>query len=206
MITYGGHYLESDDLKSLGIKAVGNDVRVHSTCVLVGLENMTFGSHVRVDAYSALIAGSGSIDVGSHVHIAAYVFLSGAGGVSVGDFVGLSQRTCIYSRNDDYSGRGLTGPTIPMEYLRLTEAPVAFGRHVVLGAGSIVLPGVSVGEGSTIGAMSLVKNDLEPWGIYAGVPVRRLRERNRDLLALEALLLAQEEGESANTNLAGGIK
>lgn len=192
MKTYGGRYLDSEELRALGVSAVGNDVRVHSTCVLVGLERMSFGSHVRVDAFAALIAGVGSIDFGNHVHVAAHAFMSGAAGITVGDFVSLSQGTRVYSRNDDYGGEGMTGPTVPAAYVRQTEAPVCFGRHVVVGAGSIVLPGVTIGEGSTVGALSLVKENLEPWGMYAGVPARWLKERRRDVLELEARLLAEQ--------------
>jgi len=55
-----------------------------------------------------------------------------------------------------------------------------------------VLPGCDIGEGTTVGALSLVKASLAEWGIYAGVPARRLRDRSRDLLALERELLARE--------------
>jgi dTDP-4-amino-4,6-dideoxy-D-glucose acyltransferase len=55
----------------------------------------------------------------------------------------------------------------------------------VVGAGSIVLPGVTLQEGSAVGALSLVKSDCEAFGLYAGVPARRLGERKRDLLELE---------------------
>ncbi len=90
MKTYGGRYLEAEELAALGCRDVGRDVRVHSTCLLVGLENLSFGSHIRVDAFSSLIAGDGQIRVGNHNHIAAYAFLSGAEGIELGDFVGIS--------------------------------------------------------------------------------------------------------------------
>jgi len=59
----------------------------------------------------------------------------------------------------------------------------------------MVGPKVTVAEGCAIGALSLVKEDTASWGIYAGVPVRRTGERNRGLLALEAQLLLDEDGE-----------
>ena len=65
------------------------------------------------------------------------------------------------------------------------------GRHVVVGAGSVILPGCSIGEGTTVGALSLVNRPLDPWMIYVGAPVRALRERCRDLLQLEAEYLAE---------------
>jgi acetyltransferase-like isoleucine patch superfamily enzyme len=189
MKNYGGYYLASAELRDLGCRSVGEDVRVHTTCVLVGLENLTIGSHVRIDAFCSLIAGDGSISVGDHVHIASYAFLSGAEGIDLSDFVGISQGVRIYSRNDDYTGQALTGPTIPEAYLKLDKGAVRIGRHVVVGAGSIVLPGVEIGEGSTVGALSLVKSSLGLWGIYAGVPVKRLRDRSQAMLEFERHLL-----------------
>ena len=197
MKTYGGRYLDAAELRELGCPAVGVDVRVHSTCLLVGLENLSFGSHIRVDAFASLIAGDGHIRVGDHNHIAAYAFLSGAEGIDLGDFVGISAGARLYTRNDDYGGTALTGPTIPEEFLKIAKGRVTMGRHVVVGAGSIVLPGCAIAEGTTVGALSLVKSSLPEWGIYAGVPVRRLRDRSRDLLALERRLLASRHGKAA---------
>lgn len=192
MKVYGGRYLLSPELASLGLRAVGVDVRIHSTCLMVGLENISIGDHVRVDAFTSLIAGDGRINIGNHVHIAGYVFLSGAEGIEIADFVNVSRGVGIYTRNDDYTGEGLAGPTIPAEFLNQATGPVSLGRHVIIGSGSIVLPGVTIAEGSTVGALSLVKTDLAAWGIYAGLPVRRLRGRSRALLALDEQLALQE--------------
>ena len=192
MKVYGGRYLLSAEVASLGLRAVGTDVQIHSTCVMVGLENISIGDHVRIDAFSSLIAGNGRIAIGSHVHIAGYVFMSGSEGIELSDFVGISRGAGIYTSNDDYTGAALTGPTIPGEFLKLDAGPVRLGRHVVIGSASIILPGVTIAEGSTVGALSLVKTDLDAWGIYAGVPARRLRDRSRALLALEEQLILRE--------------
>ena len=63
MKVYGGRYLLSPELASLGLRAVGVDVRIHSTCLMVGLENISIGDHVRVDAFTSLIAGDGHINI-----------------------------------------------------------------------------------------------------------------------------------------------
>jgi acetyltransferase-like isoleucine patch superfamily enzyme len=49
----------------------------------------------------------------------------------------------------------------------------------------MVLPGVTLGEGCAIGAMSLVMKDVEPWSIYAGIPAKKIKERKNNLLKLE---------------------
>jgi serine acetyltransferase len=61
---------------------------------------------------------------------------------------------------------------------------ITIGRFSQVGAGSIIMPGVTLGEGVAVGAMALVKKDLDAWGIYAGNPVRLIKPRERGLLNL----------------------
>ena len=109
-------------------------------------------------------------------------------GVTMEDFSGISQGVKLYSASDDYTGASLTNPTIPKHLLKVIRGEIRLGRHVIIGAGTVVLPGVEIGEGSSVGALSLVRKDLDPWGVYSGAPVRRLKSRDKTLLADEALL------------------
>ena len=68
------------------------------------------------------------------------------------------------------------------------------GRHVIIGTNSLVFPGVTVTEGCSVGAMSMVTKSTEPWSIYFGSPAKRLKNRSRELLELEAQYLAAERG------------
>lgn len=189
MRVYGGRYLTSADLRALGIGRVGEDVLVHEQTNLVGLENIELGDHVRIDPYVILLANAGGwIRLGSYIHIGAGCYLAGRGGIEMHDFSGLSQGVRVYSVSDDYSGGHLTNPTVPEEYLGLDVGTVTLQRHVIVGAGSIILPGVVLKEGAAVGALSLVVKDLEPWGIYFGAPARRLKERGRALLVMEQAL------------------
>ena len=49
-------------------------------------------------------------------------------------------------------------------YLNVTKKSISIGKHVVIGSGSVVLPGVSIAEGSTVGALSLITKSLGSWG------------------------------------------
>lgn len=182
-------YYDEHALRAMGFGAVGENVRIAKNCVIVGdLANIRLGNQVRMDVFGTLIA-TGPITIGSYVHIAAYAHLSAGDGIVLEDFSGLSHGVKLYSRTDDYSGAYLTNPMVPAAYTGVIAGKVVIGRHAILGANAVVLPGVTVGEGCSVGAQSLVKADLEPWGMYAGCPVRRIRERARTLLALEAALL-----------------
>lgn len=187
-----GRYLREADLRAHGVAEVGANVAVHETCVLVGLQNMRFGDNVRVDPYAVLTAtGGGSLRVGSFVHLSAHLFLSASAGVEIGDFVALSVGTKVFTRSDDYTGEWMTNPTVPAEFTWADGAgPVRIHRHVIVGAGTIILPQVEIGEGAAIGAGSLVKQALESWTIHAGSPSRPIRPRLRGVLEHEARLRA----------------
>lgn len=174
------------ELVDLGIGRYGDDVLIDRDVRLIHPERLELGSHVRIDAFSIVSCGKGGIAVGDYVHIGAFAFLAGDGRIEIRDFGGLSGRVSIYSSNEDYSGASLTNPTVPEAYRRVSVAPVTVGRHAIIGAGSIILPGVTIGDGAAVGGLSLVRRDVEPFTIWAAG--RALRERSRDLLELEQAL------------------
>ena len=190
MVSYGAEFLPANTARALGFASIGEDVKIHPSVVLVGVENMHVGSHSRIDAYT-IITASSRVTIGSYVHIGAGCYLAGGGGIIMEDLSTLSQGVKIYSVNDDYSGGSLTNPTVPSVYKAVDQAPVRLGRHVIVGSNSVILPGAHIAEACAVGALSLVSQPTEPWGIYGGVPARRLKERSRDLLALEKQFLRQ---------------
>lgn len=197
-------YFGSAELRAMGFAAVGEAVQIARNCTIVGLENIVLGDHVRIDAMCSIIA-TGPIEFGGRNHIGAFCHLVGRGGLTLGRFAGLSQRVSIYTASDDYGGRFLTNPTVPADYTSCTVAPVRLGRHVIVGSGAVILPGVEIGEGASVGALSLVTRSLEGWGVYFGTPAKRLKNRLRDLLALEARLEGgQRKGEGWGDEGRGG--
>lgn len=186
-------YYDEQALRGFGFRSVGRQVRVARNAVILGLPRISLGDHVRIDGGTTLSVGDGGwLTLGSHIHIGSGGYISAGAGVELADFCNLSQGVRIYSRSDDYSGEHLTNPTVPARFLGVTAAPVRLGRHVIVGSGSVILPGCTLAEGCAVGALSLVNRDLAPWGIHAGTPARRLRERSRRLLELERILLAEE--------------
>lgn len=189
-------YWNEHELKDMGFKSVGENVQISKNCTVIGLENIEIGDHVRVDGYCSIFAsGEGWVKLGSFVHIGSYCLLSAGNGIQMDDFSGLSQGVKVYSRTDDYSGRYLTNPMVPDRYTGVTRGAVALEKHVIVGSESVVLPEVSIGEGSSVGALSLVTKSLEPWGVFFGAPAKRLKSRSKKLLTLESEL-RQELGQS----------
>ena len=178
-------YYSSSELQGMGFKYVGQDVQIAKNCTILGLENISIGDNVRIDGGCTLACATGDLIIGSYIHIGGYCHLTCSGGIRLGDFSGLSQGVRIYSVSDDYSGDCLTNPTVPRAFLNVTTAAVDIGKHVIIGSGSVVLPGASIG----VGALSLVNKPLESWGVYCGAPARRLKTRSKALLQQEAELL-----------------
>lgn len=186
-------YFSQDDLHSVGFKAIGNNVRIAKNCTIIGLPNIEIGNNVRIDGYCSIIAvGSGpSLRIGSFVHIGGYCHLSAGDGIIMDDFSGLSQGVRIYSITDDYTGKYLTNPTVPEKFTGSNRGKVTLKRHVIIGSGTVILPQVTIEEGSSVGALSLVTKSLESWGVYTGCPARKLKDRSKHLLELENQMLQE---------------
>jgi acetyltransferase-like isoleucine patch superfamily enzyme len=181
-------WISREHLEAMGFAALGENVLISEKASIYNCAKISLASNIRIDDFCVLSAGAGGFVIGNYVHIALQASLIGAGKITMGDFSGLSSRVSIYSSNEDYSGAFLTNPTVPKEYSGVTHADVVLEKHVIVGSGSIVLPGVTIGEGCAIAALSLVKKDCAPFGIYSGVPAQRVRERKQDLLELEKKL------------------
>jgi acetyltransferase-like isoleucine patch superfamily enzyme len=184
-------YYSSEELRKFGFKQVGQNVKIATTCTIIGLENISLGNNIRIDDHVTVLAYAGSLELGDYIHIGGGCYLGCTAGIKMADFSGLSQGVKIYSCSDDYTGKHLTNPTVPRKYLKVKTGAVSLGKHVIVGAGSVILPGIQVGEGASVGALSLVTKSLEEWGIYFGCPVKRLKSRSKDLLALEQALRAE---------------
>lgn len=87
----------------------------------------------------------------------------------------------------------MVNSTIPKQYKKEYKKAVVLKKHSIVGAGSIIMPGVILEEGTSVGAMSLVLKSTDPWGIYVGTPARRIKDRKKDLLRLEKLYLESEK-------------
>lgn len=181
--------LSREQIQEMGFASVGEGVRLSDKASYYGCSRISIGNNTRIDDFCVLSAGAGGITIGNYVHIAVYVSMLGGGKITIGDFAGISGRSSIYSSNDDYSGSAIASPIIPSEFTNVTHADVVIGRHAVIGAGTIILPNVTIAEGVSIGALSLVKKDCKAFGIYVGVPARYIAERKKDLLELEKLFL-----------------
>lgn len=185
-------FLTENQLKEIGFRKLGKQVKISDKTSIYNPGQIEIDDFTRIDDFCILSAGKGGIKIGRHVHIACYCSLIGDAPIVLGDFSGISSRTAIYSSSDDYSGEFMTNPTIPDKYKNVISGPVVLGNHVIIGAGCVVLPDVTLGTGCAVGALSLVSKSFDAFSFLHGIPAKFLKRRSDNILALEADFLRSE--------------
>jgi len=184
-------FLTDVQLREMGFKSLGKNVKISDKAAIYNCDRISIGDHSRIDDFCVI---SGTVTLGRNVHIAIFCNVAGGEpGITMEDFSGLAYGCHVFAQSDDYSGKTLTNPTVPAIYKNEMKAAINIGRHVIIGTSSMVLPGVQLAEGCSVGAMSMITKSTEPWGIYFGSPAKRIKNRSQDLLELEKAYLASEQ-------------
>ena len=179
-------YLTQKELHNLQFKEIGENVLISDKASLYNCKNISIGSNVRIDDFCILSAGAHGIIIMDNVHIACYVSIIGQEKISIGNYCGISARTSIYSSSDDYSGEFLFGPTVNENLKNVTNKPVTISDFSIVGANSVIMPGVELGIGSATGAYTFINKSLDPWSVYVGVPAKKIKNRYKNFLNLNS--------------------
>lgn len=153
------------------------NVKTFEFTKIIGIENIEFGKNIIIDDY-VLIYAKEKIKIGDHVHISNFTSITGGDNLNLGDFSAISQGCRILTATDDFKDFGFGNSTIDNQFRNVNSQPINIGNFCIVGANSTVLPGVTIGEGATIGANSVVTKDLEPWGVYIGN--KKVGTRNKE--------------------------
>lgn len=174
----------------MSFKKLGRNVRISEKASIYNADQIEIGDHSRIDDFCVI---SGKVKIGRNVHIAIFCNVAGGTeGVVLEDFVGLAYGCHVFSQSDDYNGLTLTNPTVPAEYKKEKKAKVHIGKHCIVGTNSLIFPGVTLAEGCSLGALSMLTKSTEAWGVYFGIPAKKIKERKRDLLELEKAYLRSD--------------
>jgi acetyltransferase-like isoleucine patch superfamily enzyme len=171
-------FYSNEELSNLGLKKFGHKVYISRFAHLYSPESISIGDNVRIDDFCIL---SGNINIGSNIHISAYVALFGAKGIILEDYTGISPRCSLFSAMDDFSGNYLIGPIHPCELTNVTGGIIILKQYSQIGAHSVIFPDITIGEGTVVGACSLVTKSLEGWGVFAGIPAKWIKPRDRKI-------------------------
>lgn len=174
-------YYDEDELRSMGYKSVGTDVRVSKTAVIKHPELVSIGNHVAIDPFTYIAT---QMEIGNYIHIATGTAIIGGekSKLVMEDYSFFAPHCTAVCGTDDYTGEGLGGPTIPTRYRQTTFGTITFKKYSGAGVQVAIMPNVTIGEGTVVGACGLVTKSLDPWGIYIGIPAKRIKDRKRDLI------------------------
>ncbi|MBK2341330.1 acyltransferase [Francisella philomiragia] len=176
-------YYTNEELYSLGFKNLGKNVKISRKASIYNHDQIEIGDNSRIDDFCVI---SGKLQIGRNVHITPQCLIAGGvEGIIFEDFTTVAYGVKIFTQSDDYSGETMTNSTIPKIYKKELFSKVTLKKHTIIGAGSIIMPGVILNEGTSVGAMSLINKSTEAWTIYVGSPARKLKNRKKDLLNLE---------------------
>lgn len=169
------------ELKAIGFKKHGSNALISRKASIYSPDKISIGNNTRIDDFCIL---SGEIHIGSYVHISAYTALYGKYGIFIEDFAGLSPRCTVFSATDDFSGEYMVGPMIDSKYTNVFGSSVTMKKYSQVGCNCVIFPDVTIGEGTAVGAMSLIIENLKPWSIYRGIPATFLKKRSANLLKI----------------------
>lgn len=176
----------------MSFRKLGRNVRISDKASIYNMDQIEIGDNSRIDDFCVV---SGKVKIGRNVHVAVFCNVAGGTeGVTLEDFSGLAYGCHVFSQSDDYSGLSMTNPTVPAQYKKETKRAVSIGRHCIVGAKSLVFPGVRMAEGCSLGAMSMLTKSTEPWSVYFGIPAKKIKNRRQDLLQMEKTYLLAERG------------
>jgi dTDP-4-amino-4,6-dideoxy-D-glucose acyltransferase len=168
------------------LECCGHDVFINAHVEIRRPHLISIGSHVAIDYgfYCTVHA-----KIGDYIHVAPYVTVIGGeqGVLRMGHFTTIAAGSRIVCASDAHLGDGLVGPTIPDRYRdKIITASVIFENFSSIGTNAVVLPGITLGEGSVVGACALVTKNTEPWTIYAGIPAKPMKIRSKNKMVAMA--------------------
>ena len=151
----------------------GSAFGLPDSCLVHRLANIAgelrAGENCRIDAFVTI---TGTVKLGDNCHIGNAAAIFGVYGVEIGNDCSISPGAQVFTSTYDAATGYRANPMVKDK--RYRSAPVKLGDRCIVGAGSVVLPGVVLANDVLIGALSLVKTNL-PAGVYGGVPASYLK-------------------------------
>lgn len=140
-------------------------------------EKVSVGNNVWIDKNTQILGGE-SVTIGDHVHIAQNCLIQGVGTVEIGDYVGIGAGCMIFSGTDTIYGQKHISPMLPKKFRNpILKGKVIIKPNAFIGAGCVIHPDVTIGEGAVVGSCSLVTKDVSPWIVVVGCPAKPIKKR-----------------------------
>ncbi len=136
--------------------------KVFDLARIVNAENLELGTNVEIDDFVLLNAGQGTyIGDNSCLHAGSKVI--GGGELYIGDNAVVTYNCVLVTGYPKFTSHMSTG--VPFEEKDRVQGTIRIEDEVFVGSGSVIMPGVTLGEGAVVGALSYVDEDVPPWTI-----------------------------------------
>lgn len=154
---------------------IGDNVIFEAGVLVFHPENIILGSNIYI-GHNTILKGyyQSLMEIGTDTWIGQGCFFHSAGGLKIGNAVGIGPMVKILTSHHDDQYPELAVLELPLKF-----EPVVIEDGADIGTGTVILPGVTIGRNSIIGAGSVVTRDVQPSSIYTGVPAKFLRMRNQ---------------------------
>ena len=152
------------------------DIIIHETAIIKHPELVVMGDHIAIDPFFYMTTQG---KFGNWIHINSHVSVIGGeeSKLIIGNNVAISTGCRLVCRSNIFQQKRSAVPFQSGDKLLYGDY-IILEDEIILGANVVVLPDVRIEKGAVVGANSLVKTDLDAWGIYAGSPARKIGERH----------------------------
>ncbi len=180
--------MENIFFKHSELKSCGKNVIIGKTVRIRYPELVEIGENVIIDDFTYI---STALKLHDNVHISSGCKIIGGKNafVEMFEYSTLAPNVVLSAGSDDYIS-GIATPMVALAFkAKCIIGEIIIKKHCIVGAGSVVLPNIVFNEGSAVGALSLVNKSLESYKLYAGIPAKPIKNRNKsEILSLEKLL------------------
>lgn len=159
------------------LKYCGNNVVLYAMCKIMRAENMEIDDFSRIFDFVYIDAGA-SLKIRKYSFVTWHCLIEGGANTIIGNrcFIGPGTKllTSTYKFNRYY-----TNEFLPEECRGTDYGDIILEDDSYIGANSVIMPGVTIGEGAVLGSNAFANKNLDPWGIYVGSPARKIGEREK---------------------------
>jgi len=170
-----------EDLEKMGITIYGKNIKISKFVNIYNPKNLILHDNIIIDDFT-IISCKGVIEIFNYVHISAQCFISSSIKIIIGNFSAISVGTKIFGGCDDFSGEFLANPTISSQYTNVKIGDIIINDNVIIGSNSVIMPDIIIEEGVVVGANSFVNKSCTSWKMYAGSPIKFIKNRSNECL------------------------
>ena len=153
------------------------NIEIYEPVVILNPHVITIAEGARLDSFVKLEGGLG-IYIGKYVHIASFCHINiGGGEVYLGDYSAYASGAKILGGSNTMEGISMSASS-PEEMQVIERHKTIIGPYAFVGTNAVIMYGTNIGEGAVIAAGAVVTKNVPPHEVWAGVPARKIADRN----------------------------